>query len=393
MATKKQRRKSKTKKINPKNFIFLFIIFILCFVTLALFFVLSNSTNKKITPIYEEIYSKISDLHREIGKIDNAIYEALYQRKVHERNILFLAVKPRHGDGYDWDFTELLIYLSNNHSVLQFEKTIDTELSHLKPSVIFKKEKANGEIVCRIYALGFFTHKVRLIPNKYPKAINKGLPKIAIIIDDLGYDHDMATSFIQSNLPFSLSVLPEAPHTQDIVLQANRMGFELILHLPMEPKGYPELDPGPGALLIDMDEKDIRQTIRDHLNRVPGVKGVNNHMGSSFTEREDKMSVVLSELKRRNLFYIDSRTTSQTVAFKMAKKAGVPVANRSVFIDNDLSPKAIKYQLERLLGISRHSGSAIGIGHPHKETLIILKDYLDRFKDQVEMVPVSKLVS
>jgi len=393
MVTKKQRRKSKTKKIDPKGFLLLFSILIFSITILGLFLVLSNSTNKISPPVYEEIYSKTPDLNREIGKIDNAIYESLYQRGIHERNILFLAVNPRHGDGYDWDFTELLVYLSDNNSVLQFEKIIDTELSHLKPSVSFKKGKANGEIVCSIFALGFFTHKIRFIPKEYQKAIRKGLPKIAIIIDDLGYDRDMATSFIQSNLPLSLSVLPLAPYTQNIVFQANRMGFELILHLPMEPKGYPDLNPGPGALLIDMDEKDVRRIMNDHLNGIPGVRGVNNHMGSYFTVEEDKMRVVLSELKRRNLFYIDSRTTSQTVAFKMAKKAGVSVANRSVFLDNDLSPKAIKYQMERLLGIARHSGSAIGIGHPHKETLIILKDYLQRFKNQVETVPASKLVS
>jgi polysaccharide deacetylase 2 family uncharacterized protein YibQ len=393
MVAKKQKRKIKTKKIDPKGFLLLFSLLILSITILGLFLYISNSTSNISPPIYEEIYSKTSDLTHEIGKIDNTIYESLYQRGIQDKNVFFPTVEPKHSDGYDWDFTELLVYLSNYNSVLRFEKIISIELSHLKPSVNFKKERVNHEIVCNIFALGFLTHKIRLIPKEFQKTIHKRLPKIGIIIDDLGYDRDIATSFIRSNLSLSLSVLPLAPYTRHIVNEANKSGLELILHLPMEPKGYPNLNPGPGALLIDMDEKDIRRTINSHLRRIPGVRGVNNHMGSCFTERKDKMSVVLSELKRRNLFYIDSRTTSQTVAFNMAKKAGVPVAKRSVFLDNDLSPRAIRFQMQRLVGIARHSGTAIGIGHPHKETLRILKDYLHRYKKKVETVLVSKIVS
>ena len=116
-------------------------------------------------------------------------------------------------------------------------------------------------------------------------------------------------------------------------------------------------------------------------------------MGSYFTERYDKMTLVLSELKKRNLFYIDSRTTSRTVAFELAKKMGVPVAKKSVFLDNDLSLKAIKVQMERLLGIARYSGTAVGIGHPHKETLRVLNEYLDQLKSDFRVVPVSELVN
>ena len=376
MVAKKQKRKSKARTIGPKGFLLLFSILILSITILGLFLYISNSTSKISPPIYEEIYSKTSDLTHEIRKIDNTIYEFLYQRGIQDKNVLFSTVEPKHSDGYDWDFTELLVYLSNYNSVLRFEKIIGIELSHLKPSVNFNKERVNREIVCSIFALGFLTHKIRLIPKEFQKTIHKRLPKIGIIIDDLGYDRDIATSFIHSNLSLSLSVLPLASYKKHIVNEANKLGLELILHLPMEPKGYPNLNPGPGALLIDMDEKDIRRTINSHLDGIPGVRGVNNHMGSYFTERKDKMRVVLSELKRRNLFYIDSRTTSKTVAFHMAKKVGVPVAKRSVFLDNDLSPKAIKFQIQRLIGIARHSGAAIGIGHPHKETLRILKDYL-----------------
>ena len=393
MSAKKQKRKIKTKKIDPRVFLLISSALILTITILGLFLYISNSTRSIAPPIYEEIYSKTSDLTQEISKIDNTIYESLYRRGIQDKNILFSKVEPRHSDGHDWDFTELSVYLNTYNSVIRFEKIISRELYNLRPSVGFKKQRVNREIVCSISALGFPTHKIRLIPREFQKNKRKRLPEIGIIIDDLGYDRDMATAFIHSNLAFSISVLPLAPYTKRIANEANKAGLDLILHLPMEPKGYPNLNPGPGALLVNMDEKDIRRTIINHLEKIPGVRGVNNHMGSYFTEREDKMRVVLSELKKRNLFYIDSRTTSNTVAFQMAKKLGVPVAKRSVFLDNELSTNAIKFQMQRLMGLARHSGMAIGIGHPHEETLRILKDYLHRYREKVEIVPVSKIVN
>ena len=165
-----------------------------------------------------------------------------------------------------------------------------------------------------------------------------------------------------------------------------------MLHLPMEPKNYPSLNPGPGALLTEMDETDIRRILEAHLSRIEGSRGVNHHMGSRFTERNDKMGIVLRELKKRNLYYIDSRTTKETVALEMAKEMGLPSGRRHVFLDNELSPKRIRFQVERLLGMARRSGTAIGIAHPHKETLKALKEYQHRLGNGVKMVPASELV-
>ena len=216
--------------------------------------------------------------------------------------------------------------------------------------------------------------------------------RVAIIIDDLGYDPDIASSFIHLDLPISLSVLPCAPYTDLIVREANENGCEIILHLPMEPKHYPSVNPGPGALFLSMEEQEILRILDKDLKDIPGARGVNNHMGSSFTENRDKMLVVLRELKKRNLFYLDSRTTSNTVGLKLAKNMGLPAAKRSVFLDNDLAPKAIRIQLERLLSMARHSGFAIGIGHPHKETLEVLTEYHSGIKAEFNIVNVSELV-
>jgi polysaccharide deacetylase 2 family uncharacterized protein YibQ len=166
-----------------------------------------------------------------------------------------------------------------------------------------------------------------------------------------------------------------------------------MLHLPMEPMSYPATNVGDGVLLESMDNGMILEVLTQDLNQVPFIVGVNNHMGSKFTENEKKMTTVLTELKRKGLYFIDSRTSGGSVALKIAKEIGLPAASRDIFLDNHLSESALKIQMERLLGLARHRGWAIGIGHPHKETLELLKGYLPAFNKGVRVVSVSTLVN
>jgi uncharacterized protein len=227
---------------------------------------------------------------------------------------------------------------------------------------------------------------------KKTQEVEKKRARVAIIIDDVGHDPKIARSFIQMDQPLSLSVLPLASHTELIVKEAAARGTELLLHLPMEPKGYPAVHPGPGALFTGMRDEEIRRILHEGLKQVPGARGVNHHMGSAFTEDKGKMSVVLTELKEKNLFYVDSRTTSSSTALELARDLGLPTAERHVFLDNDLDPDAIKIQFEKLLSMARQSGAAIGIGHAHKETAEVLGRVLSRLGEEFELVPVSDLV-
>jgi polysaccharide deacetylase 2 family uncharacterized protein YibQ len=392
-ANNKEKRREKHRKINKKISFLILSIILLCLIILGLFLLFFNYTDKSSPLLFEETYAVSSELKEIIGQVDYAIYESLFQKGVPERDISFSKVIPRHQEGYDWDFTELLINLPGVNDVILLEDVIYSRLSELGPPIKVEKKKiSDSERVCNVYAHGLYTHKIRLINKGQEKRYQEGPPKIAIVIDDMGYDLDLATAFMDLDLPLSLSVLPLAPRTADIVYEANRRGTELLLHLPMEPKDYPDLDPGPGAVLTNMDERRIRKTINNDIDQIPGIRGVNHHMGSRFTERPDKMKIVLRELKRRNLFYLDSRTTNLTVAYDLAKDMGVPAAKKDVFLDNDLSSKSIRFEMERLLGIARYSGIAIGIGHPHKETLDILKDYEGILRTEFKVVPVSELV-
>ena len=406
MTATKRKRRNRPYTVNQKS---LLLIFFLAFGTLSILILfyflfpwerpfhgerLSHADKPVSTPVFEEINAKNSSFINEIIKIDHAVYESLYKGGIPEENILFLSVSPRHEKRNEWDFTELWVKLPSNDSALQLTKILENALSSAKPNVRYKVERVSqGETILHLYALGLYTHKIRMTWDDHPAPLyHHRVPKVGIVIDDMGYDPFIFEDFLKLELPLAFSVLPQAPYTQSIASKAHNAGRELILHLPMEPADYPHINPGPGALLTTMRDGKIRAIIRSDLEEVPGVLGVNNHMGSLFTARRDKMAIVMSELKKRHLFYIDSRTTTETVAPELAEQMGVPVASRSVFLDNDLSSTAIRFQMERLLGIARHSGAAIGIGHPNKETLSLLKEYREKLKTRVKLVPVSELI-
>ena len=219
------------------------------------------------------------------------------------------------------------------------------------------------------------------------------LPKVAIIIDDVGFDTDLARSFLELKPPLTLSVLPTAPYAQAIARDAVGKGEEVLLHLPMEPKESDGEGPGAGALLARMDEAEFVETLNGHLSRIPGIKGVNNHMGSLLTEKEDKMALLFRELKKRRLFFVDSRTTPYTVASKVASEMKVPVASRSVFLDHDLSKEAMKLQWDRLFTMAMEQGYAVLIAHPHQETLVFLREHLPDLRSKARLVRVADIVS
>jgi len=378
--------------IKKRGLFLLSSIFLAFLVILGLALCFPNITTKTPFTLYEEIYSVSSEFNDKIGEIDKVVYGALFQMGVEEKDVFFLNVIPSYEREYEWDYTELLINLPNREHAVALQKIIDVGLWELGPSVTFDAEMSSAsEIVYRIYVLGLFVHKIGLRYGEQLKIDREAVPKVAIIIDDIGYDTDLAISFMELDIPLSLSVLPWAPRTEEIVNIANSRRSELLLHLPMQPKNYPDLDPGPGALLVDMDEQRIRSIIGEDIKQVPGLRGVNNHMGSCFTERSDKMRIVLEEVKERDLFYLDSRTTTRTVAFDLAKEMGVPAVKKSIFLDNEVSSAAIKLQMERLLGIARSSGEAVGIAHPHKETVKVIQDYTYKLKTEFKVVPVSEL--
>ncbi|MFZ0449594.1 MAG: divergent polysaccharide deacetylase family protein [Desulfatiglandaceae bacterium] len=383
--------KRKKKKHGPVLILAVSVPALLIFV--LVFFLFIKGVAKPDGPLYEEAYSSSPELVSVIGRIDRCVYESLYQSGIPERDIFFLDVEPRHEKGKTWEFTRLLVKCADETKALRVGKRILKELLALGPGVTAREEPGHArDLRYRVLANGLYTHSIVLRFSGTLTDRGKGRPKVALIIDDLGYDPGLAEAFMGLDIPVSLSVLPSAPFTRRIVREAHKRGFELMLHLPMEPKNYPAVNPGPGTLFVSMDDQVLLRKLAEDLKQIPGAVGVNNHMGSLFTEDRDKMIVVLGALRKLNLFFVDSRTTPGSVAYDLARRMDVPTAKRTVFLDNDLDAPAMEFQVRRLLNMARHRGWAIGIGHPHKATVGALKNYLEKRDDGIEIVPVSELV-
>ena len=343
---------------------------------------------------FEEIYVPSRQLSRYIYLIDKAISDGFYEMGIPQEKIIFLSVLPRHKGGYSWDFNSIEARIPQRHSISQIGKGITDRMSNLRIAVQIKMaKKSANEITYDIYYKDFYTHRIRIMVDTCQEPDRLLYPKIGIIIDDLGYDRHLARAFMEFDLPLTFSILPFTPNTRSIAQKAREGARETMLHLPMEPINYPALNPGDGVLLVSMDREEILEILMRDLSEIPFVAGVNNHMGSRFTENEEKMAIVLGELKARGLYFIDSRTSASSVAFKIAKKMALRTANRDIFLDNDLSDNALKIQIERLLSLARHKGRAIGIGHPHRETLQLLKKHQFTLNNEAEVVPISHLVN
>lgn len=218
-------------------------------------------------------------------------------------------------------------------------------------------------------------------------------PRVAIIIDDLGYDHKIAAKFISLDAALTFAVLPHSPFQEKIANMAHASGKQTMLHLPMEPDKYPSVNPGPGTLLSTMPPDELIAQLEDNLAAVPHIKGVNNHMGSKFTTASDQIHQVFSVLKQRGLFFVDSRTTSSTVCRPAARLFQLPFAQRDVFIDHFQKSDFIRKQLKELVRVARRNGQAVGIAHPHAITFRVLKEMLPEIKNQVQVVPASEIAS
>ena len=218
------------------------------------------------------------------------------------------------------------------------------------------------------------------------------LPMVAIVIDDLGYQKQLALDFINVEAPLTLSFLPQAPFAQEMAKQAFQKGKETLLHLPMEPNDYPKTNPGPEALLTSMQDGEIMEILEKDLEAFPRVAGVNNHMGSRFTEDREKMALVLKAIKTRKLFFLDSRTTPHSTVLSVASQVGVKAIQRDIFLDNVLEGKAIRLQIGQLIHLAQEHGSAVACGHSYPLTLRVIKEKLPDLRDKVRLVPLSRLL-
>jgi polysaccharide deacetylase 2 family uncharacterized protein YibQ len=240
--------------------------------------------------------------------------------------------------------------------------------------------------------LTFFLLSVFSVTSFLPTAYAQEKPaRIAIVIDDIGYRY---TDKHALSLPGAItySVLPHTPYGKKLAIKANANHKEVLLHIPMEAENGKKL--GPGALTSAMNETEVYASLNASLAEIPFAIGINNHMGSYLTQLVKPMSWTMGFLKQHQLLFLDSKTSPYSKAGTIAKKIGVPVKNRHVFLDNLLTESYIKKQFASLIKYAKNQRLAIAIAHPHPETIQALLRLIPTLQqNNIELVPLSALYS
>lgn len=221
----------------------------------------------------------------------------------------------------------------------------------------------------------------------------RGLPpRIAIIIDDLANGGEVTNLLWSIKSPLTIAILPQMPDSSSIAKKAFDKNIQVVLHLPLESENS-QLSLGPGGITCQMDEKEISKQVRDNLESIPHVVGINNHMGSRATADPRVMQAVLEVAKQKGLFFVDSLTTPKSLAFKVAKGLKVETAKREVFLDGKLEQEYIRSQINLLAKVAKKKGKAIGVGHINQKTIEVIKEMIPQLEEEgIEFVYADQLV-
>lgn len=335
--------------------------------------------------VYEEYLGH--GLEERVKQTDYALLEALRDQEVDTGGLALLSVSDREHEGQGYHFQELRIPL--NHDLEAFLAALNQRLAERSPTTTLRPDGINEYLVS---IDGADTHRLLFVPPSVPPPPPpEGEGRLAIVIDDLGENMSLARGLARLPVPVCFAIWPRASLTGEVAALARQKGLEILVHMPMEPRGYPDDDPGPEALFTGMAPEEIKALVKANLARVPGAVGVNNHMGSAFTADLAAMTAALEPLAVRGLFFLDSRTTGSSAAKDAARASGVAFHSRDVFIDNVADVEAVLLQLRKAERLALTRGFAIAIGHPHDETLRALQRWSASKSANLTVVPVSQL--
>lgn len=261
-------------------------------------------------------------------------------------------------------------------------------MRRLNPVLRFSSVRASASV--RAFALALFVCSSLTVNAE--ALHKKNLPaRIAIIIDDIGYHYGQGKKTIELPGNITLAVIPFTPNATKLAELGHLNGKEIMLHAPMANASGTPMETG--ALDRSMGQEAFIQRLRESIESVPHVRGLNNHMGSLLTRQIQPMAWLMSELKRRRLYFVDSRTSADSVAWQSAREQSLPTLKRDIFLDHERTPAFISRQFQRLLNIADTRGQAVGIGHPYPETLAFLAEALPELSQRnIELVFVSAIL-
>ncbi len=357
---------------------------ILFFITAIIVFFVSGCGSKKISKT--EIRAVTSEIVSAAQRISGHRSEVTIRPELQSSKI---------GAGRLSVADNIYISLSDSSETNAIRKTLEEIADRHKLSMV---ETSSAGVVRFDYTFdGVRTHTIHLVTplsarRRAPAVHGRENSRLAIIIDDLGYDRSAADALLALGFPLTVSVLPHLPSSSEVAEEAYRRGDEVMLHLPMQSES-PTAKTEEVELRVGMNIEQVDSALAGMLETVPHAVGVNNHQGSRATADPALMAELMPELRRRGLFFVDSRTLASTVAYDTAERFGVRAASRKVFLDDSAKPEAILGQLELAARDAERDGSAIAIGHPRPDTIAVLAQGLPRVESRgIRLVFVSELV-
>lgn len=329
-------------------------------------------------------YRKVCIYRSRFSQLDIAVNEYLENRGF---SVLEKKIKKK-GVYYLLPQAERIVDIPFNCSLDKFPQEMEEYFGAFEGSFLRLKEKNESDIYHLEASLGFDNYLTQRLDFILRKA------KLALLIDDFGYRDDTVVDLFLNkiDIPLTISIIPGTPFAQSIANKAEKSGKEVILHLPMQPQGD-FVNDYRWIILKGMSSAEIKETFREALRDVPQARGVNNHMGSLITTRQAEMKPLLEEIKKARLYFVDSKTASNSIAYSLAQKMGVRTAQNKMFLDNEKRIDYIRERFQKMVVSLNESEKVIGLGHVNQvtgEAILNFISHLDQRK--VKLVYISEIV-
>ncbi len=333
------------------------------------------------------------DFSQSVRLAHQIVQSQLYEMGIAKRDIIAEKSSPRRQGELTWVQSYLKVLTPRSLSHPLIEDHLRRALSTLERPVAIEASQAPDAFQLEVKVQDRITHQLVFVSPQIRNSRPSSRARVAVVIDDLGEENHLSHELLDANLPITFSILPFSPYSKRLALEAHKRGKEVILHLPMEPHGYPGSNPGEGVLLHGMDQKSLLGQLSKDLEAVPHVLGASNHMGSRFMEDPEKLRILFKELKRQGLYFLDSLTTPKSAGLRTAREVGLRATERSVFLDHSLAEGDIRERLDTLAQVALSAGRAVGIGHPHASTVKLLKEAVPRWKEKgIAFVSLSEVM-
>ncbi|WP_035069119.1 divergent polysaccharide deacetylase family protein [Nitratidesulfovibrio termitidis] len=336
-------------------------------------------------------YEETLDAPVEAGvkQVDYALVQTVTRLGLGRDRLRLASIENRQAKGQTFHFQRMEMRLDGAPD--RFVQTLRETLAAWSDTASVE-QRADDLLIVTVDGLP--THEISLLLYEGappPLAVKPGGARLAIVIDDIGESMSAARDLAALDYPVTFSVWPRSSHAREAAALAHKAGREVMIHLPMEPVRYPQVKPGPGAILSGQQPEEMAALVRDAVRRVPYAVGLNNHMGSRATQNAAAMRTVCETLDGTGMFVLDSMTHPASKLYFEAKRAGLPAYKRNVFLDVIADKRNIMFQLDKAARIAQAEGQAIAIGHPLPETVAALKEWARTRDRTVTIVTVRQL--